>query len=78
MSAHSPQEPAVPGFFRITRWTLTAGETFTVWRDHFNQRGIQTRVVRDSNRSALYRDGIEAVSHSGWRERRRKENTEEP
>jgi hypothetical protein len=65
-SRHRPKKipPAPPGYFQITEWKSEKGSPVIRdrWRHSLNVQGIKTKVVTTEGLSALYREGIEALS----------------
>ena len=73
MNHPSPRPPKdVPaGFFRFTRWSPDALETFPRWRAHFAAKRIRTLLVHAQGHVALFREGNEAMDEvTAWRKKR--------
>lgn len=68
-----PEPP--PGYFYVTQWRLTrnagAKQIRDRWAGSLAVLGVRTMVIETEGYSALVREGDEALSASGFRERER-------
>lgn len=64
-----------PGYFYLTQWRLArdkeAARIRDRWKGSLAVLGIRTVIVEIDGYAALAREGEEALSGSGWRERLR-------
>lgn len=76
--SRGPRRPATvpeppPGYFYLTQWRRTrdvgARESRERWKAALAVLGIRAVIVEIDGYAALAREGEEALSGSGWRER---------